>query len=316
MRWTYRREPCFCCYACGKRNEDLPVESGAPKVPEITLMFWVIKLLTTGGGELISDFMGNITPVLCAVVAFFGLVLSMYLQFRAPQYEAVTYWSTVMMIAVFGTAIADAFAAITTMSSPYYVTAPALSIANACIFYYWYKLEGTLSIHAITNRRREGFYWWAVFCTFTLGTALGDLVAYQPLSLGFRNGIWIYLGLFSMGAVFYGLQRCGVKINPVFTFWYTYILTRPLGASISDYLSKDASETCASPFGDAVPAGTTCKHGNSLGLGDGYTSLAFGGAFVVLVAFQAIYKRDIQKPFEAQSIQSPLVKSQSRMESP
>lgn len=305
----YRREPCFCCYAYGKTSEN-PIEPVAPKVPAITFTFWVIKLLTTGGGELISDFMGNISPALCGVVAFFGFILSMYLQFRAPQYDAMTYWANVMMIAVFGTAIADVFAAITTMASPYYVTAPVLSIANAYIFYTWYRLEGTLSIHAITSRRREGFYWWAVFCTFTLGTALGDFTAYSPLNLGFRNSILIYLGLISMGAVFYGLQLCGVRINPVFTFWYTYVLTRPLGASIVDYLSKDASETCGSPFGDPVAAGTTCKYGNSLGLGDGYMSLAFGGAFVVLVAIQAIFKRDIQEPFE--SIET----SESKMQSP
>lgn len=152
-----------------------PTTFRAAKVPEITATFWAIKLLTTGIGETASDFLGQIFVPMAAVVGIGGFWLAMRRQLRAEAYDRVTYWVTVLMVAVFGTMVADGIK--DGLGISYAITTTAGVIAVAAVFAKWYRSEGTLSIHAITTPRREKFYWSAVLATFALGTAAGDLTA-------------------------------------------------------------------------------------------------------------------------------------------
>jgi uncharacterized membrane-anchored protein len=219
------------------------------------------------------------------------------LQFRLSGYYAPAYWSVVLMIAVFGTGVADVFGQLTTLDSPYFVTTPLFALVCAAMFYAWYRSEGTLDIHSITTKRRESFYWGCVFCTFSLGTAAGDLTAFQPLKYGFRTSIYIYAVLILPPLAIHTLklfESGGAAESAV--FWVAYILTRPLGASVSDYLSKDATEACVSPFDPNPPdVYPECKQGNSLGWGDWQVSVVGMVMFLVLVAVQTHLKNDIQK---------------------
>ena len=174
------------------------------KVPEITLIFWVLKLLSTGMGEAMSDFLGQNSVPLAAAVGFFGLVLALYLQLRQPQYRPAYYWFAVMMVAVFGTMAADAIHDGTGVG--YSVTAPAFALIVAVIFLLWYRTEGTLSIHSIDTRRRECFYWAAVLGTFALGTAAGDLTAYQ-LNLGFWTSALLFGAIIAIPAIAWSRPR-------------------------------------------------------------------------------------------------------------
>jgi uncharacterized membrane-anchored protein len=145
----------------------------AAKVPEITVLFWVIKVLTTGMGEAMSDFLGQHSVPLAAAIGIFGLTFALWLQLRVREYRAPVYWFAVMMVAVFGTMAADGVH--DGASIPYSVTTPVFAFIVASVFFFWYRSEGTLSIHSITTRRREAYYWAAVMGTFALGTAAGDL---------------------------------------------------------------------------------------------------------------------------------------------
>jgi uncharacterized membrane-anchored protein len=207
------------------------LEPLAAKVPEITAIFWVIKIVTTGMGEAMSDGLGQQNVGLAAFVGIFGLWLAFKLQFQQRVYKAPYYWFAVMMVAVFGTMIADGIrdgAGLT-----YTVTTPLFAVTTAFIFYRWWKSEGTLSIHSIVTRRRERYYWTAVLSTFALGTAAGDLTAYT-LHWGFFPSAALFGGIILIPAF---LWRSGA-INPILGFWAAYVVTRPLGASFADGFSK------------------------------------------------------------------------------
>ncbi len=240
----------------------------AAKVPEVALMFWVLKLLTTGMGEAMSDFMGSVNVPLAGATGLFGLWFALWLQMRTREYRAAVYWFAVRMVAIFGTMAADGIH--DGASIPYALTTPLFASLVALVFVLWYRSEGTLSIHTITTRRREGFYWAAVLATFALGTAAGDLTA-TSLNLGFFGSVVLFASVMAIPAV--GWWRYGM--NPIVAFWFAYIVTRPLGASIADWLSKPASIT-------------------GLGLGDGTVSALALSVFVVLVAYVARRRRDIQ----------------------
>jgi uncharacterized membrane-anchored protein len=230
----------------------------------------VVKLLTTGMGESMSDFMGSHSVPIAGAVGLGGLALALRLQLRTRSYSAPFYWFAVMMVAVFGTMAADAVH--DGASIGYAVTTPVFGLIVAAIFYAWWRSEGTLSIHTITTRRRERFYWAAVLATFALGTAAGDLTA-TTLNLGFFGSIVLFAALISLPAI--GWWRGG--LNPILAFWAAYVITRPLGASFADWFSKPPSIT-------------------GLGLGDGLVSLIAFDVFAVLVAYVAIRKHDIQTP--------------------
>jgi uncharacterized membrane-anchored protein len=228
------------------------------KVPEITLIFWVLKLLTTGMGEAMSDFLGQNSIPLAAGVGFFGLLLALRLQLRRPSYSPAHYWFAVMMVAVFGTMAADVIKDGAGIS--YSVTTPAFALFVAAVFVLWYRSEGTLSIHSIDTRRRELFYWAAVLGTFALGTAAGDLTAYQ-LNLGFWTSAVLFGAIIAIPAVAWSRRI----MNPIVAFWFAYIVTRPLGASFADGFSKPTN--------------------GGLNLGDGAVSAIALVVFIGLVAY-------------------------------
>jgi uncharacterized membrane-anchored protein len=239
----------------------------AIKVPEITALFWVLKLLTTGMGEAMSDFLGQQSVPLAAAIGIFGLVYAIRRQLRAPAYSAPTYWFAVMMVAVFGTMAADGIH--DGASIPYAVTTPLFAAAVALIFYLWHRSEGTLSIHSIRTRRRESYYWAAVLATFALGTAAGDLTALS-LKLGFFPSVLLFAVVIALPAI--GWWR--LNLNPILSFWLAYIVTRPLGASFADWFSKPTN--------------------GGLGAGDGTVSAIALVVFVALVAYVTATKRDVQ----------------------
>jgi len=238
------------------------------KVPEITLVFWLLKLLSTGIGEVISDYAGSVSTTYGAIVITAGFALAMWLQLRQPAYRAPYYWFAVLAIAVFGTMTADGIHA--DVGLGYAVTTPAFALITALIFLWWYRSEGTLSIHTINTPRRERFYWAAVLGTFALGTAAGDFTA-TTLNLGYLDSILLFAGVISIPAI--GWWR--FNMNPILAFWFAYVITRPLGASFSDWFSKPASIT-------------------GLGLGNGTVSWIGLAVFIPIVAWVAITKLDIQ----------------------
>jgi uncharacterized membrane-anchored protein len=256
----------------------------APKVPEITALFWIIKVLTTGMGESMSDFMGQVSVPLAGAVGIFGIVFALRLQLRTPEYRAPVYWFAVMMVAIFGTMAADGVhdgAAL-----PYSVTTPFYALVVAAIFFLWHRSEGTLSIHSITTRRREAYYWAAVLATFALGTAAGDLTAIQ-LHLGFLDSVFLFAVVIAVPALLWWRGA----LNPVAAFWSAYVVTRPLGASFADWFGKPPGQS-------------------GLGLGDGTVSAVALVAFVAGVAYLAVTKSDIQAATSHRRARSPVGEAQ------
>jgi uncharacterized membrane-anchored protein len=242
------------------------------KVPEITIVFWALKLLTTGMGEAWSDFMGDHSVPVAAAVGLFGTILALRLQLRSKEYKAYYYWAVVAMIATFGTMTADAIH--DGASIGYDVTTPAFGAFTALVFYRWWRSEGTLNIHSITTRRREVYYWLAVYGTFALGTAAGDLTA-TFFHLGFGHSIELFAAIILIPAA--GWWQFGM--NPILAFWFAYVITRPIGASFADWFSKSPSIS-------------------GLGLGDGLVAEVTLGVFVLAVAWITIKKIDVQPPSE------------------
>lgn len=231
----------------------------AAKVPEITALFWVVKVLTTGMGESASDFLGKVSIALAAGIGLIGFVVAMWVQLRTRRYIPTAYWFAVLMVAVFGTMAADGLHIV--LGIPYEISTAFYAVLLAIAFVLWRRTEGTLSIHSITTRRRELWYWLTVLLTFALGTALGDLTAFV-LKLGYLPSAVLFAVAIAVPAVAW---RAGV--NPVLTFWAAYVLTRPLGASLADWLGKPPS------------------HAGGLGFGDGTVTAVGFVVFVVLVAY-------------------------------
>jgi uncharacterized membrane-anchored protein len=251
----------------GRRFLPEPV---AAKVPEITLAFWVIKLLTTAGGEATSDYLALGSHVTGAAVETGLLVIGLVWQFRVRRYTAAAYWFLAYAIAIFGTGASDTLHL--TVGIPYAGTTLLWAVVLAGIFIAWYRSERTLSIHSIVTRRREAFYWATVFATFALGTALGDFTA-TTLGLGYLSSVVLFFVLIMIPAVAWR----GFGLNPVIAFWSAYVVTRPLGASVADYVSKSPSIS-------------------GLGFGDGRTALIAAIAVAIGVACLAITRGDIQNP--------------------
>lgn len=199
------------------------------KVPEIFAVFWIIKLLTTGIGETSSDFLGTWNIPVAAVVGIGGFFLALWWQMRAEDYHPVRYWVTVLMVAVFGTMIADG--PHVALGSPYYVDASIYFLLLCGLLTWWKRSEGTLSVHSITTSRRERFYWGTVLLTFGLGTALGDTTA-TNLHMGYWWSTVLFAGLIALPLIAWKFGA-----SAVVCFWAAYSLTRPLGASIADGLA-------------------------------------------------------------------------------
>lgn len=231
------------------------------KVPEITLFFWVIKTLCTTVGETAADFLNvslNLGLTYTSLVMGGLLIVALIIQFMSKRYNPVTYWIAVVLISIFGTLLTDNLT--DNLGVSLEVTTIAFSIALAVVFAAWYAVERTLSIHSIYTMRREAFYWLAILFTFALGTAAGDLVAEQ-FDLGYLVAALIFGGAIAVVAIAWRLG-----LNSVLAFWIAYILTRPLGASIGDYLSQSIDD-------------------GGLGLGTVVTS----GIFLVMILICVIY---------------------------
>src|SRR3954470_20445835 len=200
------------------------------KVPEVTVFFWVIKIMCTTVGETAADYLNvNLGFGLTKTTYVAGALLALLLacQFRLRRYVPGVYWAAVVVISVFGTLITD------NMSDRYSValttSTPIFAVILAIVFAVWWYFERTLSIHTIFTRRREAFYWLAILFTFALGTAAGDLTA-EKFSLGYGVSIAIFAGVIALIAV----GHFAFRLNAVLAFWLAYIMTRPLGASIGD----------------------------------------------------------------------------------
>lgn len=205
------------------------------KVPEVTAMFWVAKLLTTAMGESTSDWLVvKMNPFIAVALGGVAFVIALAIQFRTPKYKPWTYWLAASMVAVFGTMAADGLHI--QFGVPYIASAISFAIALAAVFIAWQKVEGTLSIHTVTGGRREVFYWLTVVSTFALGTATGDLTA-NTFGLGyFLSGV-LFIGIIlipALGYWFFGLGE-------IAAFWAAYVITRPLGASFADWMGKPKS---------------------------------------------------------------------------
>ncbi len=240
------------------------------KVPEVTVVFWVIKVLCTTVGETAADYvndtlgLGLTNTTLVAGILLIGLLVA---QFSFHRYVPTTYWAVVVVISVFGTLITDNMT--DRYGIPLTTSTIAFSAVLAAVFAVWYWMERTLSMHSIVTTRREAFYWLAILFTFALGTAAGDLVA-EKATLGYAVSILIFGGAIALVAFAY----YALRINGVLAFWLAYILTRPLGASIGDEMSQHDKT-----FG-------------GLGLGATVTSYIFLGLILALVVYLTLTKVD------------------------
>src|SRR3954470_22220625 len=240
------------------------------KVPEVTLFFWIIKILCTTVGETAADYLNeNLGFGLTNTTYFTGALLAVILlvQFRLRRYVPAVYWAVVVVISVFGTLITDNLS--DNYNVPLTTTTPICAVILAIVFAVWYWVERTLSIHSIVTTRREAFYWLAILFTFALGTAAGDLTA-EKADLGYAVSIAIFGGAIALIAFLHYV----VKVNPVLTFWLAYIMTRPLGASIGDEMSQNSP-----------------KYGG-LGLGATGTSYIFLAIILILVTYLSVSGRD------------------------
>jgi uncharacterized membrane-anchored protein len=241
------------------------------KVPEVTVYFWIIKILCTTVGETAADLMNeelglgltNTTYIMGA-----ALIAILVVQFRSRKYIPGVYWLAVVLISIVGTLITDNL--VDNAGVALQTTTYAFSAILALVFAVWYWFERTLSVHTIVTSRREAFYWLAILFTFALGTSAGDLFAEQ-LELGFLPSAAIFAGAIALIA----LAHVRFKLNAILAFWLAYILTRPLGASIGDYLSQPVEET-------------------GLGLGTILTSVIFLVTILALVVYLTVTRKDLE----------------------
>ncbi len=239
------------------------------KVPEITLYFWIIKVLCTTVGETAADFLNtglNLGLTNTTYVTSALLITVLFFQFRAQKYIPWLYWLAVVLLSVVGTQITDNL--VNNFGISLLTTTIIFGAALAITFGAWYMSEKTLSIHTIYTTRREAFYWLAILFTFALGTSAGDLIAEQ-LNLGYLFSALMFAGLIAVIA----LSHYRFRLTGILAFWIAYILTRPLGATIGDYLSQPTDS-------------------GGLNLGTTVTSAIFLIAILGLVIYLAITKKD------------------------
>lgn len=237
------------------------------KVPEVTLFFWLIKILCTTVGETAADFLNsNLHLGLTGTSLVMGalLIVALVFQFKAKKYIPSIYWLAVVLLSVVGTLITDNLT--DNFGVSLVTTTIIFSVALAISFTVWYMSEKTLSIHSIITTKREAFYWLAILFTFALGTASGDLIA-EHFHLGYLISAFLFIGIIAAVTVAYQW----FKLNEILAFWIVYILTRPLGASIGDYLSQAHAD-------------------GGLSLGTTTTSVIFLVAILGLVIYLSVMK--------------------------
>jgi uncharacterized membrane-anchored protein len=231
----------------------------------------VSKIVITAMGEATSDYMNAVLGGTIGVpIMLIVLCVALKLQFSQDRYVAWRYWFVVVAIAVFGTSAADGLHVVFGIAYP--VSTALCAVVLACVFTAWYRSEGTLSIHSITSQQREAFYWATVFATFALGTALGDYTA-TSLNLGYLDSAILFTVVIFIPA----LAHWRLGLNGIAAFWLSYVVTRPLGASYADYISKPEKLS-------------------GINFGDGPTAAVFALAVLVLVIYLAVARPDIQRP--------------------
>jgi uncharacterized membrane-anchored protein len=239
------------------------------KVPEVTAYFWVAKGLSTALGESTSDYLVHrINPYLAVGLGFLWFVIALALQFSRPRYSAGYYWFAVVMVGVFGTMCADVLHV--ALGVPYIGSTVLYGALLAAVFLLWARTEPTLSIHSIDTPRREAFYWAAVVATFAMGTALGDMTA-VTLHLGYLVSILFFAAVIAVPAIGYRWFAW----NPIFSFWFAYVVTRPLGASVADSFGKP-------------------KLYGGLGVGQGPVTGILAVVIACLVGYLAVTRKDVQ----------------------
>ena len=235
------------------------------KVPEVTVYFWIIKILATTVGETAADYLNvdlGFGLRLTTTVTVILLIVTLIGQFAVRRYIPVLYWWTVLLISVTGTLITDNLT--DGVGVPLTVSTAAFAIALLVVFAAWFSSERTLSIHSIYTRRREAFYWLTVLFTFALGTAAGDLMA-ERWAIGYLWSFVLFVVLIATITVAYRL----LHLNSVIAFWVAYIVTRPLGASLGDLLTQP-------------------RDNGGLGLPGSVINLIFLAVIVVLVSYLSI----------------------------
>jgi uncharacterized membrane-anchored protein len=256
-----------------KRSSKVKVQRLFSKVPEVTLYFWIIKILCTTVGETAADFLNtNLNVGLTNTTYIMSVLLAVALcfQFKAKKYVPSIYWLAVVLISVVGTLVTDNLT--DNFGVSLITTTVIFSVVLAAVFFAWYRREKTLSIHSIHTVRREAFYWLTILFTFALGTASGDLTA-ERLNVGY----WKSAILFAVIIGLVALAHYQLKLNAVVAFWIAYVLTRPLGASIGDYLSQARGD-------------------GGLGLGTTVTSFIFLGAILSVVIYLTRTHTDAEPP--------------------
>ena len=247
------------------------------KVPEVTVFFWVIKILTTGMGETASDFLAHtIGPLVSVPLGFLAFAVALVIQLRSPAYTAWKYWLAVVMVSVFGTMAADVLHV--GIGIPYIVSTVLFAVILGVIFWQWKKREGSLSIHSIYNKPRELFYWATVLATFAFGTAAGDMTA-VAFGWGYLTSGLVFAVLFALPLV----AQYRYAASEVGMFWIAYILTRPLGASFADWL--------------AVPPAR-----GGLGLGTGLVTVLWSLAIAAFVIYLTVSRRDVEPDPQADAL--------------
>ena len=247
---------------------DTPQNGMLSKVPEVTIYFWIIKILCTTVGETASDFLNvNLGFGLTGTSLAMGvcLLIVLFFQFKVKKYIPGFYWLVVVLISIFGTLITDNLT--DSLGVPLEISTVFFSVALALTFAIWYVKEGTLSIHSIFTRRRESFYWLAILFTFALGTGAGDLMA-ESLGLGY-----LVTGMIVCVVIATIIIAWRFKLDAVLAFWIVYILTRPLGASLGDYISQSQAN-------------------GGLGLGASITSAIFFVVIIIVVIFLTYTHQD------------------------
>jgi uncharacterized membrane-anchored protein len=246
-----------------------PATAALVKVPQVTALFWVIKVLTTGMGETASDFLAHtLAPPVAVGLGLLGLAAGLTVQLRSRRYRTGVYWFAVVMVSVFGTMAADVLHV--GLGIPYVVSTVGFAIVLAAILGLWYASERTLSIHTVTAGRRELFYWATVLATFALGTAAGDLTA-TTFGWGYLLSGFIFAAAIAVPALAFRAGRMGA----VAAFWTAYVITRPLGASFADWMGVSHAR-------------------GGLAWGTGPVTAAWAIVIVALVAYLGVTRADVE----------------------
>ena len=256
---TAARQPMF---------DNVTVQGVLSRVPEVTLIFWIIKILSTTVGETAADFLAvtlNFGLVGTSIVMGILLVIALANQLRLKRYVPASYWTVVVLTSIVGTLVTDYL--VDDRGVSLVTTTVVFSGILLAVFAVWYAREKTLSMHSITTLPREAFYWAAILFTFALGTASGDLIA-ESFGLGYALSLVLFAALIALIAV----AHFAFKLNGVLAFWLAFILTRPLGASTGDWLSQPVAD-------------------GGLGLGTVTTSFIFLAVIISLVVFITLRQR-------------------------